>query len=218
MQLNLPRRQKILLYTVSSLIFGYVVLSVLVVTVSSSSLDEGVTLRLQRYSTPGLDRFMEFVSWFASIPGGLTSIGSMAVLFGLYRRWRTVGFLFAPLLVVPIVSVVKSIFNRARPTADVVRVVRDFNHASFPSGHVVFYTVLFGFVIYLMARSKFLPRAVRVGVGAFCAFLILTVPFSRMYLGAHWFTDVVAGFCLGCLLLVALVSVYNRVGAPALRA
>lgn len=205
----IKRDERWLLHIVLLLITAYVVLSVLVVMMSTSSFDTGITLRLQKNHTPALDAFMNVISWFASIPGGLTTMGAAAVAFFLAGKRREALFVFAPILAVPIVSLVKRLFNRARPTAELVRVVRDFHNESFPSGHVVFYTVLFGFLTYLMYRHKDLPNAVRVAVSALSIFLILSVPFSRMYLGAHWFTDVVAGFCLGCLLLIGLALWYD---------
>lgn len=205
----IKRDKRWLLHTVLFLITAYVVMSMLVVMMSTTSLDTGVTLRLQKFHTPALDTFMNIISWFASIPGGLITMGGAAVAFLLAGKRREALFVIAPILAVPIVSIVKRLFNRARPTADLVRVVGDFHNESFPSGHVVFYTVLFGFLAYLMYRHQDLPKVVRVPVSLVSIFLILSVPFSRMYLGAHWFTDVVAGFCLGCLLLIGLAAWYD---------
>ena len=207
------RDDRLALKIVISLLVIYVVLSIIVIlagTQNSTDLDRDVTLWLQRGHTPAMDAFMEFISWWASVVGVLPVIGALGLLFALRRRYLEVGFLFAPLLCIPIVSIIKRLVNRARPTADAVRVIRDFNHESFPSGHVVFYVVFFGFILYLMYRHWTLPNIIRWPVGALCVLLIVTVPFSRMYLGAHWFTDVSAGFALGSVLLIGLVAWYNR--------
>ena len=205
------RDDRMVLQVVLVLIVLYILLALFVVLAGGdTSFDQGITLFLQRYHSPFWDAFMEFVSWWA-FPGGAVAILSVCLLFALRRRWLEVGFMFAPLLAVPIVSVIKQLFGRARPTAELVRVVRQFNNESFPSGHVVFYTVLFGFIAYLMYRHWTMPKYIRIPLAAFSIFLIVTVPFSRMYLGAHWFTDVTAGFALGLVLLIGLVAGYNRV-------
>jgi len=157
-----------------------------------------------------MDAFMNFISWFATIPGGLITVSVSSLMFFLVKKRREAAFLWAPLLVVPIVSIVKRLFNRARPGADLVRVIREFHNESFPSGHVVFYTVFFGFLAFLIYKHRDLPNAVRRLVGWSSVFLIIAVPFSRMYLGAHWFTDVSAGALLGILLLIGLVVWYRK--------
>ncbi|OAV46256.1 phosphatase PAP2 family protein [Lewinella sp. 4G2] len=210
----IKRDDRLLLKVVIGLFLTYAILAIIVVSAGLdrwTTLDRTFTLALQRASSPTMDAIMEFISWWASVPGACIVILGMGLLFALRKRWVEVGFMFLPLLVVPIVSVVKRLFNRARPTADTVRVIRDFNHESFPSGHVVFYVVLFGLVTYLLYRHWRISNWLRFPIIAFSIFLIATVPFSRMYLGAHWFTDVTAGFVLGAMLLIGLVVWYNRV-------
>lgn len=206
----LNRDERRLLYLVVALVLGYAAISAFVFLLPTETVDVWFTQRVQRYQAPWLDAFMNGISWFATITGGLITVGTTAVAFLLLRRRREALFVVAPLLVVPIVAVVKRLFGRARPTADLVRVIRDFHNESFPSGHVVFYVVFFGFLAFLMSRSTNYPLWARRLVGWSCLALILLVPLSRMYLGAHWFTDVSAGFLLGLILLIGLVKWYSR--------
>jgi undecaprenyl-diphosphatase len=104
---------------------------------------------------------------------------------------------------------IKILINRSRPSHDLVRVIVDVQHQSFPSGHVSFYILFFGFIAFLFYHKKWLAPRFRYTIITCCVGLILTVPISRIYLGAHWFTDVLGGFllgniCLGCLLLLYL--------------
>ena len=205
----LSRDDRRLLYLVLALVIGYAAISAFVFLLPTEMVDVWFTEGVQRYQAPWLDAFMNGVSWFATVPGGLITIGIAAVAFMLHRRWLEAAFVVAPLLAVPVVAIVKRLFGRARPTADVVRVIREFHNESFPSGHVVFYVVLFGFIAFLMYRSTQYKVWVRRLIGWSCVALILLVPLSRMYLGAHWFTDVSAGFLLGILLLIGLVKWYS---------
>lgn len=207
----LNRDEKRLLYLVLFLVLGYALISSFVFLLPTEMVDVWFTRRVQRYQSPWLDAFMTGISWFATITGGLITVGLVSVTFLLLRSRVEAIFVVAPLLVVPIVAIVKRIFGRARPTTDLVRVIREFHNESFPSGHVVFYTVFFGFLAFLMYRSTHYPLLVRRLVGWSCIALIMLVPFSRMYLGAHWFTDVLAGFILGLLLLIGLVEWYGWV-------
>jgi len=206
----LSRDSRRLLYLILLLVIGYALISVFVFLLPTETVDVWFTHRVQRYQSPWLDAFMTGVSWFATVIGGLITVGVTSVTFLLLGRRRVALFAIATLLVVPIVSVVKRLFGRARPTEDLVRVIRVFHNQSFPSGHVVFYTVFFGFLAFVMYRSKQYPLWVRRLIGWSCIALILLVPLSRMYLGAHWFTDVSAGFLLGLVLLIGLVKWYGR--------
>jgi membrane-associated phospholipid phosphatase len=105
-------------------------------------------------------------------------------------------------------TIVKVLVNRPRPTDDLVRVVLKTTQQSFPSGHVLFYVVFFGFVVVLMYQLEGIAKWARVMVALISLFMIFTIPFSRIYLGAHWFTDVTGGFLLGLLCLYLLSWLY----------
>jgi len=82
----------------------------------------------------------------------------------------------------------------------------------FPSGHVLSLVVFFGLMTYLLASST-LARPRRWLGYAGCAATVLAVAFSRLYLEAHWVTDVAGGFTLGLaylLLAICLVETIAR--------
>lgn len=84
---------------------------------------------------------------------------------------------------------------RPRPTPDIVQLHVAASGWSFPSGHVMFYTAFYGGVA-AFAQTK-LPRgAKRTVIIALCGILVALVGPSRIFLGAHWLTDVLAGY--GC--------------------
>src|SRR3989442_9386604 len=65
----------------------------------------------------------------------------------------------------------------------------------FPSGHVLTLVVLAGYVAYVVATSRLRPRWRAAGL-AFSAAIVCTVAFSRMYLDAHWLSDVLGGLTI----------------------
>ena len=65
-------------------------------------------------------------------------------------------------------------------------------------------------MVVLMYQLEDIPKYVRATVIGISLFLIFTVPFSRIYLGAHWFTDVMGGFLLGLICLYVLSWLYLR--------
>src|SRR5262249_35671293 len=106
-------------------------------------------------------------------------------------------------------NAIKFIVARARPTPDVVHVYEYPTNCSFPSGHVTSYMALYGFLFYLvytLMRPTPLRSALLIVLGA----LIGLVGLSRVYLGAHWASDVFGGYCLGFFWLALTIYFHRR--------
>ena len=87
-------------------------------------------------------------------------------------------------------------------------------HYSFPSTHATVSAVMYGFFAVLIARETRPAQRWIPYLGA--SLLAVTIAFSRIYLGAHWLTDVVAGLCLGLIWITLLGVAYSRHAAPRL--
>ncbi len=109
-------------------------------------------------------------------------------------------------------ALVKYLIKRPRPTKELVSVVRIINEPSFPSGHVMHYTNFFGLLIYLLV-SNWRSGRLRNALIAICTALIVCIGPSRIYLGAHWPSDVMAGYIYGGLWFGGLMALYLRVKA-----
>ncbi|MFN4288058.1 MAG: phosphatase PAP2 family protein [Brevundimonas sp.] len=150
--------------------------------------------------------------WLNEAMADITSLGGIAVL-GLFaliaagfllmrRRPGSVLRLIAALVGGVVLSEgLKDIFERDRPAA-VFRTVETLN-ASFPSGHALLSTVFYLTLAVMIARSLERRRLKAYVVGAGVA-LALLVGISRVYLGAHWASDVLAGWSVGATWAMAL--------------
>jgi undecaprenyl-diphosphatase len=72
---------------------------------------------------------------------------------------------------------------------------------SFPSGHATMAAVIFGILAVLVSHS--MGRWGRAVVYALCAILVVAIAYSRLYLGAHWLSDVLAGLTFGVVMMAA---------------
>ncbi|QTE36270.1 phosphatase PAP2 family protein [Mucilaginibacter rubeus] len=173
-------------------------------------LDREFSEEAQEHQNPQLDTAMKMVSWFGYMPNSVIIVLGTALLFFLYKYKKEGLFLLSTLISGIISSIVKLIVNRPRPSETLVRIIEKTRQQSFPSGHVIFYVVFFGFLAQLMFEIAAVPKFIRASVGSICMLLIFIVPFSRIYLGAHWLTDVLGGFLLGLVILATLAYLYLK--------
>lgn len=131
-------------------------------------------------------------------------IGGVVSAIFLYRRHYVALFAFWLALAGVGISTRygKTFISRDRP-ADVAYYVVE--HFSFPSGHATTAIAMFGLLAYFLYRHYYThPRRGLLLWGA--ALLIIIVGFSRIYLGVHYLSDVLAGFLLGALWLLVGIS------------
>lgn len=202
------RRKRILLYVLGTLLIGFILLTLIVLQFPFSIIDREFSEEIQEHQFPILDFTMKLISWFGNLTFAIIMVTSTSLIFFVMKYNREAYFICLTLLSGVITAVLKIWFNRPRPTADMVRVIEEVKRQSFPSGHVFFYVVFFGFLTLLMYHLKSLHRIFRLVATCTSFFLIFTIPISRVYLGAHWFTDVLGGFLLGMIFLLVLGYFY----------
>ncbi|NCA87209.1 MAG: phosphatase PAP2 family protein [Clostridia bacterium] len=195
-------------YLIIGLLVVFLILTAIVLLLPTTFIDLEFSEEIQEDSNPALDFLMKFISWFGVTPVATTMVLGSALIFAIIRHWREAVFTIATLLVSVITYGIKILINRPRPTEDLVNIVEKAQHQSFPSGHTSFYVVFFGFMIFLLLRNRYFKRWLRYPMVLVMLVLIFSIPVSRVYLGAHWFTDVAAGFVLGILVLWALIWGY----------
>lgn len=202
------QRKRILLYVVGVIIIGFILLSFMVSFFPVSIADREFSEEVQEHQYPILDSLMKLISWFGYMPYSIIMVLASALVFYVSQYKKEAFFLVLTLLSGLVSSSVKILINRPRPTGDMVRIIEKATRQSFPSGHVLFYVVYFGFLTLLMYHLSSVPKYARLTISIVSLFLIFTVPVSRVYLGAHWFTDVVGGGLLGIVCLFILGFIY----------
>ena len=143
------------------------------------------------------------------VTGPIILVLTAVLLYLKGLRKEGVLLLTLALLASGINTVLKELIARPRPSEDLVQVLQTSESYSFPSGHVMSYMVYLG-VLAVIANSRMKPGLQRMLVQAGLALGIASVGVSRIYLGAHWIGDVVAGYAVGAALVAVAVVVVTR--------
>ena len=175
----------------------------------SLAFDRSLMLALR---TPGAPDDPLGPRWFEDVMRDMTALGGIGVVIGaslvfagylaLERRLVDIAVLATSIAGAQLVSgVIKHLVQRPRP--DLVSHEAAIYSASFPSGHTLMATVVY-ITFALLLAADFADRRVREYLLASAWLVAFAVGASRIYLGVHWPSDVLAGWSLGALWMLAM--------------
>ena len=196
------------IYSIGAMVvFG--ILAVIAKAWAYSAFDVKITRAVQTFHAGWFDALMRAVTWIGFVPQGpLTAAGIMLLLYARGLKWETVVAGASVLGSSALGFGIKALIARPRPSADLVTVIEQLGDNSFPSGHVLFFTTLFGFLSFLaytlLRRSWWRTLLLVLLLG-----LVGLIGPSRIYVGEHWASDVVAAYLLGSVWLALSVLVYR---------
>ena len=170
---------------------------------------------LKEQANPLFDILMKWVSDLGEVAISMALTAIAMVTFAVKRHWIEAIFMLATTSSVLLAFVLKELIHRTRPFPldqnatgiNATGIIQSINEYSYPSGHVLFFVVFFGFFAYL-AWIHFAGRT-RVIVIAICGALILLIGPSRVFLGAHWASDVLGSYIIGTIWLFLLILAYQ---------
>jgi membrane-associated phospholipid phosphatase len=165
------------------------------------SFDTSFLLWLHGQANPILDRFMLTITQFGN-PRTVVFvvIVSLAILWWRNRQEAKI-FALACLGAVILNTGLKLAFSKPRP--HLWQLLISEKSFSFPSGHALGSLVLYGFLAYLLATHY--PKSAKIFY-SLAAIAIAAIGLSRLYLGVHWPTDVIAGYGVGFLWLMLCIA------------
>jgi undecaprenyl-diphosphatase len=141
-------------------------------------------------------------------------VAGIGLVFAIRGAWREAAILVGVVLVAQgLCALSGQLVGRPRPSTELIQLRIDpeeiAGFPSFPSGHTVHYTALFGFLGFL-ALTRVKPTALSWPLASVLGALVLLVGPARIYLGAHWLSDVMGGYLLGGAVLAGGVHLYRR--------
>jgi membrane-associated phospholipid phosphatase len=166
------------------------------------SFDKTLLLGIRQWANPVLDSLMLKITHLGD-PGFIVGVVLASLIWLWWKQcyFQAKMFAFACLGALILNQGLKLLFAKARPVLWQQLITE--TSFSFPSGHALGSIVIYGFLAYFLATQ--LPRFSRwiyvASIG-----VIAAIGFSRLYLGVHWPTDVLAGYAVGFLWLMTSIT------------
>lgn len=203
-----PENHQQLTLLIFAIICGLFSLFVLYMSLTNgflTKLDEPLHTLLTSLRNKPLDTIMLCFTLLGYFKTQLMAAGLIACWLVYRRYWRAaIHWIILVIGTSGIVAVTKKIFFHARPGGLLHGPV----NSSFPSGHTTLSLALFGFLAVLIAREvstnrKWIPYCIAI-------VLISFIAFSRLYLGAHWPTDILGSTFIGLTCIMLITISYRR--------
>jgi undecaprenyl-diphosphatase len=191
---------------------AFVLLALVAGTTPFFSFDLDLTRIIQGIRLPFFDILMKSISSIGSgraMPMAVIAIVSFFIFLNL--KLEAIYLSVSSFTALLAGNLAKIMVSRPRPVEGLVSIYKHLSYNSFPSSHTLTYTVIFGF-LFFVALARLKPSWKKSLVLGLSAFLILTVGVSRIYLGAHWPSDVLGGYLLGFFFLTQTIRIYKTHG------
>jgi len=192
----------------ASLTVGMLLLSWLVRSRMTLAFDLRTTKWLQIHHHPIVNSIARWLTWSGnSLTIVMLAVGVFVVCL-IAETPKAGAFVLVSLVALPLNAILKNVFDRERPGEHEVRVSPGPRWGfSYPSGHAMGSTAFYssvGFLFWVLVPNSVVRYSL---VSLFFAMPIL-VSLSRVYLGAHWVSDVVGGMAGGLVVTVILAAMY----------
>lgn len=214
---RLAREQRLLamFMLIAGFVWAFVKLAGEMVEGETLGVDRAITLLFRQ---PGNPAVPIGPGWLRDGMIDLTALGSVAVLtlvsvmavlaLLVRRRWRLALMMAAATGGGAIAStVLKGLFARPRP--EIVPHLVEVNTLSFPSGHATNSAIVYLTIALVLARN-FQDRATRVFILVSAVALVMAIGLTRVFLGVHYPTDVLAGWLVGAAWALAMGAITAR--------
>lgn len=183
----------------------FLLLSILVLKKEDIYLDTSFYNFISKYISNNLTIVARYLTYIGS---GIVVI-SITILFLIFLKNKRYGIYMALdlILITLFQLVLKNIFARGRPID--INLIDETGY-SFPSGHSLTAMAFYGFIIYLIYKSNINKKSKSLFI-TLLVMIILVIGLSRIYLGVHYFTDVVGGFTFSLSYLIIYTSILEKI-------
>lgn len=154
------------------------------------------------------NNFLSTILYVITNTGTSYFLITLSILLLIIIKNKKIPFLISTNLILSFATneIAKIIFSRERPIG--INLIEETSY-SYPSGHSMVSLAYYGLIIYL-TRKYFKNKKLKNIITTILSINILIVGFSRIYLGVHYLTDVIAGFLLALIYLNIFLNIINK--------
>ena len=189
------------------LVIVFAFITYAVVTGKSADFDMNVYKAVTRVTNPALDKIFKVITFFGSVIGIVVFVVAVLIFMKDKKKalWIAGGTAGATILN----NIVKFIVRRGRPAEPLFRILVIEKSYSFPSGHTMGSVGFYGMIMFFILRSN-LEKSKKIIYSTLLILLVLAVMISRLYLGAHFATDVIGGAVAASAFLIVFTHFIKR--------
>lgn len=192
--------KKRIIFIISIVLF--IIIAISISLYDNIPLDNSIYNTIKNIINPTNTHIFKIITFTASTLG----IIIICLLSFIINKKSGILLTFNTIIITVINLISKLIFRRDRPTIN--QLVFEDTY-SFPSGHTITATVVYGFIIYLIYKSNLSKKEKAIYI-SILMLLILLIGFSRIYLGVHYFTDVIGAIALGISYLIIAIYIIEK--------
>ena len=194
-------------YIPFTLLILFIINSLLVVNNKYNVIDKNIHDFVIKFSSETMTKIMKVFTFLGSTPFIIGLCILIFIILMLLKK-KEYAFKCAGILVISTLlnNIVKVIIRRPRP--EYISVIE--NTFSYPSGHTMASVTLYGFLIYYLFKTK-ISKSYKILFSILLGIIPFVVAISRIYLGAHYFSDVFGAMLLSLALLTSIDLLYDKV-------
>ncbi len=203
----MEKKKKILLII---LLIIFILLAIFVKAGFTQNIDNSIYQLIKKMRTENITQILKIITNLGGISSLFFISLTVAVILCIFKK-RKIGTIIVLNLLISssIYIILKNIIQRVRP--DISQSLINEAGYSFPSGHTTNNTAFYALLIYLICKNV-KNKNICIILSVILGIIPILIGFSRIYLGVHYFSDVIAGFCLGIICVIFVTSVaYNRI-------
>lgn len=185
----------------------FIIWTILVITNNLTLFDDKIYQFIISFQNDTLTNIMKVITSLAN-PLTIVSLCLISLLSLIWKYKASIYLIIVTIITTLFNFLTKNIVLRTRPNH--LRLIEETGY-SFPSGHAMGSIAFYGFIIFLLSKSK-INKNLKIFLSVIIGLTIFLIGISRIYIGVHYPSDIIGGFLLGYIILISSIEFLTKKG------